>query len=139
MTTKAKRWLISGVIAACFVCVALFWLSPSKPESNFRSLFAGLSVGVPDYQRFHSFEQPADAIKGDFFSLEFDQSESQFNQFAARLGVSPHSLVSTTSMWVRADSKIKPEYPWMLVVTAKVTSSPDKSYTIHIEGRQPND
>jgi len=42
-------------------------------------------------------------------------------------------------MWVRAESKINPEYPWMLEVAAKIASSPDKSYRIHIEGRQHYD
>src|SRR5712664_1523698 len=137
MTAKAKRRLILVGAAIFFLCVAWLWLRPPTPESRFRALFADLSIGVPDYQRFDSFEQPLDAIKGDFFSLEFGQSEPQLRQFATRLGVPHESIVSLTGIWVRANSRIDPEYPWMLKVRADVAASPDKSYKIHIEGRQP--
>jgi hypothetical protein len=137
MTAKAKRRLILVGAAIFFLCVAWLWLGPPTPESRFRALFADLSIGVPDYQRFDSFAQPLDAIKGDFFSLEFEQSEPQFRQFAAKLGASHARLVSSTGIWVRANCRIDPEYPWMLEVRADVAASPDKCYKIHIEGRQP--
>ena len=137
MTVKAKRRLILVGAAIFFLCAAWFWLRPPTPESRFRALFADLSIGVPDYQRFDSFAQPLDTIKGDFFSLEFGQSEPQLRQFAAKLGAPHAGIVSSTGIWVRAESRIDPKHPWMLEVRAALAASPDKSYKIHIEGGQP--
>ena len=96
-------------------------------------------IGVPDYERFDSFMQPLDAIKGDFFTAEFGQSEPQLRQFATKLGISHESVMSSTGVWVRVDSKLNPKHPWMLEVRAAVATSPTNSYKIHVEGRQPYD
>jgi hypothetical protein len=137
MTAKAKRRLILVGAAIFILCAAWLWLRSLTPQSRFRALFADLSIGVPDYQRFDSFAQPLYTIKGDFFSLEFSQSEPQFRQFATKLGAPRENIVSLTGIWARADSRMNPNHPWLLKVRADVAASPDKSYKIHIEGRQP--
>jgi hypothetical protein len=145
MTPKAKRRLIfAGVtfVGAAFLLVgfALHWLlsdTPESPESNFRDLFTELSVGPPEYQKLYVFNHPDDAIRQDFFSAEISQSEPQFRQFAAKLGVPRESILSSTGIWVRADSKINPDYPWWLDVRAEPTGLANKSYKVHIEEREP--
>jgi hypothetical protein len=118
-----------------------FWScsKPATPESKFRTLFSELSVGVPEYQTFHGFSRPDDAIKGDFCTADFSQSETQLRKFVTRLGVSQESVLSSTNFWIRADSKMEPKYPWMLEVRAHISSSTTNSYEVHIEGRQPYD
>src|SRR5205814_431065 len=104
MTTKAKRCSILVTVPLFFLCGTWLWLRPPTPESAFRARFAELSVGVPDYERFDSFTEPLDAIKGDFFRAEFGQSETQFRQFATKLGIPHEHIVSSTGTWARADS-----------------------------------
>jgi hypothetical protein len=124
------------MLLSCFV------LSCSKlgtPESRFRALFADLSVGVPDYQSLTGFTQPEDAIKGDFCTADFNQSETQFAAFVTGLGVSQLSVLSSSGVWVTVKSKLDPKYPWMLFVHADTTNAPDKIYRVHIDGRRPYD
>jgi hypothetical protein len=118
-------------------CLVLSCSKPATPESRFRDFFSDLSVGVPDYQTLAGFTQPEDALKGDFCTIDFSQSETQFVAFVARLGVPQSSVLSSTGVWVTAHSKLDPKYPWMLLVHS--TNAPDKIYHVHIEGRQPYD
>jgi len=126
-------------VTALLVCVICSCSKPATPESRFRELFTDLSVGVPQYQALHDFSQPLDAAKGDFCTADFSQSETQFREFVAHLGVSQESILSSTSLWIRADSKMNPKYPWMLEVRAHISSSTTNSYEVHIDGRQPYD
>jgi len=102
-------------------------------------LFADLSIGIPDYESLTGFTQPEDAIKGDFCTVDFMQSETQFAAFVTSLGVSQPSILSSTGVWITAKSKLDPKYPWMLLVHADSTNTPDKIYRVHIDGRQPYD
>jgi hypothetical protein len=135
MITKCK-YIMPLMLLSCLV---LSCSKPATPESRFRALFADLSVGVPDYQALDGFTQPEDAVMGDFCSTDFSQSETQFVAFVAHLGVSQSSVLSSTGVWVTANSKLDPKYPWMLLVHADSTNAPDKIYRVHIEGRQPYD
>src|SRR5262245_11994531 len=127
-----------GVItfASCFV---ISCSKPTTPESKFGELFGDLSVGVPTYQAFSEFTQPEVAIKGNYCTVDFGQSQTQFVTFVARLGVSEANVLSSTGIWVRASSKTDPKYPWMLLVHAYSTNAPSMTYHVHIEGRQPYD
>jgi hypothetical protein len=133
-----KRKLFIVALLAVGIWLIWAWFKPVRPESRFRALFADLSVGVPRYQKFHGFSQPEDALKGDFCTADFVQSDTQFREFVSRLGVSPDSILSSTSSWIRADSKMSPKYPWMLQVRAHLGST-SNTYDVHIDGRQPYD
>ena len=131
--TRASCYIGAAAFAACILCSCL---KPATPESEFNELFTNLSVGVPKYQILHDFSRPDDAIKGDFCTADFIQSESQFNEFVAHLGVSRESILSSNSVSVRADSKLDPKYPWTLHVQAHSSNSSTNSYEVHIEGVQ---
>ena len=138
MTPKAKRGLIIlGGVVILFGGWYLF--HPLSPEAEFRSLFKDLSLGVPRYQRFDSFHRPLDAVKGDFFSAEFTQSDAHFREYLTKLGVSYDSILSSNGVETSATSNIDTEYPWFLQIKAAVNNSPEKSYKIHIDGRQVYD
>jgi hypothetical protein len=77
-------------------------------------------------------------IKGDYCQADFSQTESQFRSFAGHLGMTPEKILSSSNIWIRADSKMDPKYPWMLNVEAYRPGSTNV-YEIHIEGRQPYD
>jgi hypothetical protein len=112
---------------------------PSTAQSRFRDLFSELSINTPEYQTLFEVTHPSFALKGDYCKLDFSQSSDQFQEFITSLGKSEQSVLSSSGVWVRADSKLNPKYPWMLLVHADSTNAPDKIYRVHIEGRQPYD
>jgi hypothetical protein len=136
MLTKKK--LFSLALLALAVWLTWSWFKPVSPESRFADLFADLSIGVPGYQKLRGFSHPEFILKGDFCTTDFVQSDTQFREFVSRLGVSADSILSSTSSWIRVDSKINPEYPWMLQVRGR-TGSTSNTYDVHIEGQQPYD
>jgi hypothetical protein len=136
---KIKKSILLAAVAVCLLCGFLLSLRPATPEARFRSLFTDLSIGVPAYQNFYRFDRPSMAIKGDFFALEFGQSEPQFLEFATRLGMAPVAILSATGALIRAESKTEPKYPWVLTIKAERANSASNTYQIHIEGRQSDD
>lgn len=121
--------LLSGIIYLC--------LKSDTPESNFKTLFTDLSIGVPKYQVLHDFSRPPDAVKGDNCTADFSQSQAQFSEFLAHLKVSEQAVLSSSGVWITAQSKIDPTYTWMLLVHAHITNTPEKFYRVSIEGHQP--
>jgi len=137
---KCAKWkplFVGAIVLLAYIVVSC--LRPATPESRFRELFADLSVGVPNYQTLHRFSHPDDAIKGDVCSADFSQSQTQFSEFISRLGTSEAGVVSTAGAWVSVQSKMDPKYPWMLLVHADSTNTPERIYRVHIEGSQPYD
>jgi hypothetical protein len=139
MTSPAKKILLSAVILFTLVTIVALSFRPSTPESQFQSLFTDLSTGLPEYQKLESFEQPVDAIKGDFFNSQLIQSETQLHRFAIKLGVPPKSLLSSGGVLVRANSTLNPRYPWVLKVRADTANPLDKTYRVRLEGRKAYD
>ncbi len=111
---------------------------PPSPEVRFRQLFSDMTIEAPTYQTLQEMTYPPDTIKGDYCILTFTQSESQFHRFATNLGVSEQKLLSSSSDWIRVNTKLEPRYPWFLDVSAQATNLPEKTYLVHIEGRQPD-
>ena len=138
-TILTKRKLLFSGVTTVFVCIVCCCSKPATPESRFRDLFTYLSIGVPEYQTFHGFSQPEDTIKGDFCTVDFSQSQTQFREFVTRLGVSQASIISSNSFWIKADYKGEPKYPWMLKVQAHTSNLNSNTWEIHIEGMQPYD
>jgi hypothetical protein len=130
---------VAALLIVLLICIAVPCLRPTTPESRFRELFTDLSVGVPKYQKLLRFSQPVDALKGDFCSADFSQSQPQFSEFLSRLGTSEASVLTSSGARVSVKSKMDPKYPWMLLVQADSTNTPDRVYRVHIEGRQPYD
>jgi hypothetical protein len=112
---------------------------PPPPESQFRELFSDMSIAPPEYQKLQEITHPSDAAKGDYCILTFTQSESQFHRFVKNLGTSEEKVLSSSPEWVRVNSKLDPKYPWLLCVSAELTNMPEKTYVVHIDGRQPYD
>jgi hypothetical protein len=104
------------------------------------SVFSDLSVGVPSYQSVQTFTHPADAVKGDYFSMDLIQSSNQFGAFVAKLGLAETNVLSAVGVsHVPVASKINPKYPWFLSLKAAALEGTGKRYRIHIEGQQPYD
>lgn len=133
--TVVKPLLVG--VAVLLICVLASCSRHATPESRFRELFKDLSVGVPNYLAFDSFSQPDDALKGDSCSADFSQSETQFSEFLSSLGISETNVLSSSGAWVSVQSRLDPKYPWMLLVQAHGTNTPERVYRVHIEGRQP--
>jgi hypothetical protein len=113
-------------------------LSGCGQSSKLDSLLSDLSTGAPEYQSIQKFSQPVDAVKGNYFDLEFTQSASQFHRFVSSLGTTePATLSPTAAPFVRVASKINPRYPWFLTVKAEAGDGAQKTYHVHVEGRQP--
>ena len=103
-------------------------------------MFSDFSIGVPEYQRIESFTHPADAVKGDYFSLEFTQSPTQFGKFISKLGVAATNVLSPAGVsHVTVASRINPKYPWFLSLKAEAVNGQEKTYRVHVEGQQPYD
>jgi hypothetical protein len=137
MTARSK-YLRSFACLGAFLSVAIFfWFGHSTPQPDLRALFADMSIGMPEYEKIQEFTRPADAIKGDFFTLVFSQSEAQFHRFVANTGVSATAILSSSGVSITAPSKADPKFPWLLTLRAEVTNAPNKIYRVHIEGRQP--
>ena len=134
----AKRKLFTVTLLAVVIWIVWNWFRPVSPEERFRAQFSDLSVGVPEYQSFRRFSQPEYALKGDYCTADFIQSEPQFFQFVSRLKVSPSQILSSNNLWIRVDSHINPGYPWLLHVQAR-TGAIANTYEVHIEGQQPYD
>jgi hypothetical protein len=130
---KGSLFLATVALLVCFCSCS----ERASEESDFKKFFSDLSVGAPQYQKLHKFFRPADVIKGDYCEMDFSQSEIQFRAFAARLGVQPEKILSSSNVWVRADSKINPGNPWTLRVEAHTSSSATNIYEVHVDGRQP--
>lgn len=138
MGRQIRRNVILALVAAAG-CSLSSCSKPNNPEMEFKELFNDLSIGVPQYQSLSNFVHPADVIKGDYCDVRFTQTESQFRVFANRLGMSPEKIISSTNIWIKADSKINPKYSWMLNVEVHISSSATNFYEVHIDGRQPYD
>jgi hypothetical protein len=118
----------------------LVFLSGCGQSSKLDSLLSDLSTGAPEYQSVRKFSQPADVVKGDYFDLDFTQSPSQFHRFVSSLGTTELATLSPTGApSVRVASKINPKYPWFLTVKAEAADGAEKTYHVHVEGRQPYD
>jgi hypothetical protein len=98
-----------------------------------------MSIGIPEYQTLYAVDHPALVLKGDYCTVEFSQSEAQFLQFVSKLNVSQETVLSSNGVWIKAVSRINPQYPWMLQIRAWIFRAATKSYRIQIEGRQPYD
>jgi hypothetical protein len=84
------------------------------------------------------FTHPADAIKGDYFSSDFSQTEIQLQHLASKLGVSEKQILNPNGIsHISVNSKIDPKYPWFLSIKVEATNAPEKIYAIHLEGMQP--
>src|SRR3954468_14602935 len=81
------------------------------PQARFRDFFADLSIDAPGYQTLFEVTHPSFVLMGDYCTLEFSQSSNQFREFIAKLGASEESILSSSGVWVRVNSKIDPEYP----------------------------
>jgi hypothetical protein len=113
-------------------------LAACKQSSKLDDVFSDLSVGVPVYESIDSFDHPADAVKGDYFSLDFVQSSNQFSAFMSKLGVAQADVLSAAGVsHVAVASKINPKYPYFFDVKAKKDS--ERHYHVHVDGRQPYD
>ena len=132
------RPLLIG-FSALVSLAATYLMVPSTPESRFKDLFADLSIGTPGYQTLFEVTHPSFTLKGDYCTLDFSQSSNQFHEFIVKIGASETTILSSSGVWIRADSKINPKYPWTLLVRADNTNTSDKVYRVHIEGHQPYD
>ncbi len=102
------------------------------------ALFSDMAAGVPEYQRIEKFMHPADAMKGDYFSLELRQSLPQFKRFVSKLGVAEAAVLSPAGIsHIPVASKINPKYPWFLSVKAEALERDE--YQVRVEGQQPYD
>src|SRR6266487_2296862 len=63
-------------------------------STKMEAVFSDLSIGVPEYQSIQSFTHPADAVKGDYFSLDFTQSSAQFHRFISKVSVAEGAVLS---------------------------------------------
>lgn len=133
---KSPKFKFLSVGLVAFVILAIWSCLKRTPESEFKELFADLSITTPEYQTFGNFSRPSDVTQQDFFTADFQQSEKQFHDFLARMKVSEQEICSKDGVWIRADSKIDPKYPWMLNIQAQASST-NKTYEVHIEGREP--
>jgi hypothetical protein len=137
---KGPKFKLLSVGLVAFLIFAIWsCLKSATPESEFKKLFADLSINAPEYQTLHNFARPIDTVKGDYFTADFQQSEQQFRDFLARIKVSEHEVSSKDGAWIKADSKINPKYPWMLNIQAKEADWTNNTYQVHIEGREPYD
>jgi len=108
----------------------------SSPEH----VFSDLSVGVPGYQTILSLTHPADAMNGDYFSMDLIQSSNQFGAFISKLGLAETNVLSAVGVsHVSVASKINPKYPWFLSLKAAAIEGRERLYRVHIEGQQPYD
>ncbi|HLX71977.1 MAG TPA: hypothetical protein VKV04_20370 [Verrucomicrobiae bacterium] len=132
-----KRKFLFAALAVFLICAVWYWWNKFTPESEFKDFFADLSIAAPEHQTLHNFSKPIDVVKGDYFTADFQQSGKQFHDFLARLQLSEQEVSSKDGVWIKADSKIDPKYPWMLNIQAHVSDPANKSYEVHMEGRQP--
>jgi hypothetical protein len=111
-----------------------------KRPPKLEDAFSDLSIGVPAYESVETFDHPADAVKGDYFSLDFTQSSNQFNDFISKLGVTETNVLSPGGVpHVTVASKTSPKCPWFLALKARPLEGPEHRYRVHLEGRQPYD
>lgn len=124
------------IAALLSLCSLMSCARSSSPDS----VFSDFSIGVPEYQRIETFNHPADAVKGDYFSMEFTQSATQFYKFISKLGVAETNVLSSAgASHVAVASKINPNYPWFLSLKAEAVDGREKTYRVHVEGQQPYD
>jgi hypothetical protein len=132
-----RRFLIIFVVFLVTMVLSGYLFYHRTHQPDFNTLFADMSIGVPERESISTFTHPADAAKGDYFTAIFTQSDAQFHRFAAATGASEAQLLSSTGAWMTADSKMDPKYPWQLSVKAAITNAPDKRYIISMQGQQP--
>jgi hypothetical protein len=137
MMTRSKALRLGIRLVVVILLAAFLWFTSFSAGAKFRSLFADLSIGAPEYQTIYGFDHPLDAVKGDYLGADFSQSDDQFHRFTAKVGTSETQALSAEGAWVTATSKINPKYPWHLLIKAEPVNTPVKSYRLHIEGRQP--
>ena len=115
-------------------------LAGCSQSSRLEDVFSDFSIGVPSYQSVETFTHPQDAVKGDYFTLDFVQSPAQFGAFLSKLGVAETNVLSPAGVpHVTVASKINPKYPWFLSLKAEALPGAERRYRVHVEGRQPYD
>ena len=123
--------------------VPILWLGiliGCTRSTKMEAVFSDLCIGVPEYQSIQSFTHPADAVKGDYFSLDFTQSSAQFHRFISKVSVAEGAVLSPLgASHVSAASKTSAKYPWFLSVRAEAVKGAENTYHVHVEGRQPYD
>jgi hypothetical protein len=127
------------ILAVGLACLIHFATRPAPTtQSNFKELFSDLSIGVPEYKSINQFTHPADAIKGDYFTSDFSQTEIQFQHLASKLGVPEKQVLAPSGVsLITVNSKIDPKYPWGLSIKAEITNAPEKIFLVHLEGTEP--
>src|SRR5256885_6818798 len=109
-------------------------------STEMKGVFSDLSIGVPEYQSIQSFTHPADAVKGDYFSLDFTQSSAQFHRFISKVSVAEGTVLSPAgASHVATASRVSLKYPWFLSIKAEAVNGAENTYHVHVEGRQPYD
>src|SRR5437879_419096 len=137
MTTRSKRRLLYICLCVFFLVVACLWLTHSTPQSRFQMLFSDMSIGVPEYQTIRELSLPDLAKKGDHFKVEVTESYAQFTRLITKLGVAEDAVLSQPGVSdLKVTSKLNPRYPWFLSLKAEAVDTPDKTYKMHLEGRQ---
>lgn len=135
MMTKRSKIRVIALSLFAVLC-GLTIIFPPTPADGFMKFFARMSIGIPEHQAVLVFQQPADAVKGDYFTAVFTQSEDQFHRFAATLRVSDKQLLTAAGATVAAQSGSDLNDPWLLTMTAEITNAPQRLYRVKIEGRQ---
>lgn len=136
--TKTSRIVICVMVIAILIGVEWFRSKPFSPEGQFQELFAGLSVGLPEYETFELFSQPEDSTEGDSFTAEIRQNPAQLEKFAARLNTPLPDLLTPFGVGnIKVFPGAKSEFPWFLQVKAELLTATNQVYKVYISGEQP--